>query len=526
MFAWGNASAATCTFNFQGLPSPGAYKGEYSVLVTFVYTWTHELDRPKNGGSVKFLEYDPSGSYPYGTDPLAAPANAGNASGTWSNKAFFSKVVLSAASANDEDSTLETRATFTVHAPLVDKEFNSPYVNVDLIPSTPTKVIVPALSADGKMTIYWYKSEGSIYYRIQRKVDSLGIWGTRYDSMGGNLSYDDSGTAGHIYYYRVCGINTKGQSAWRTGTNGCVVPVGKPASLAIPTTDADGSYTINWGAAAGANRYELQERESAGMFWLNVYSGSSMSKERTGKTPGRTYLYRVRGANSGSGLNGAWVTGANGVLILKPGAVAFQKTSISVTEGMAFATLKVVRTNGTSGAASVNYQTMDVSALAGQDYTKKSGTLNWADGESTTKTIKVPLLDDTATEAGEAFKVKLSGATGATLGYPRVTKVKIASNTKDAYAQAIPGTGGLSWQEIILDGPGTLEFDWRILSEDPADTLILMDNGVVVSTLSGSADWARKSVILTEGAHTIRWVYTGDLDDAGFIDCVRLAPNP
>jgi hypothetical protein len=75
---------------------------------------------------------------------------------------------------------------------------------------------------------------------------------------------------------------------------------------------------------------------------------------------------------------------------------------------------------------SVNYATANETALADSDYTANSGTLNWADGDTASKTIDVAILNDTAAESNETFVVILSSATGgATLGTPSTATVTI-----------------------------------------------------------------------------------------------------
>lgn len=78
-------------------------------------------------------------------------------------------------------------------------------------------------------------------------------------------------------------------------------------------------------------------------------------------------------------------------------------------------TLSVTR-SGTSGAASVDYTTQDGTALAGTNYKSVSGTLTWADGDNTTKTISVPIIDSGAigSDASDIkrFEVVLANPTG------------------------------------------------------------------------------------------------------------------
>ncbi len=71
----------------------------------------------------------------------------------------------------------------------------------------------------------------------------------------------------------------------------------------------------------------------------------------------------------------------------------------------------------------VNYATMDDTAVAGDDYVPVEGTLTFAPGE-TAGTIRVAVVDDAVDEADEeSFAVMLSGPSGATLAHSLATGV-------------------------------------------------------------------------------------------------------
>ena len=71
----------------------------------------------------------------------------------------------------------------------------------------------------------------------------------------------------------------------------------------------------------------------------------------------------------------------------------------------------------------VNYATMDDTAIAGDDYVPVEGTLTFAPGE-TARTIRVAVVDDAVDEADEeVFAVTLSGHSGATLAHALATGV-------------------------------------------------------------------------------------------------------
>ena len=63
----------------------------------------------------------------------------------------------------------------------------------------------------------------------------------------------------------------------------------------------------------------------------------------------------------------------------------------------------------------VGYATADGTATAGEDYTAVSGTLTFAPGE-TSKTVSVPIIDDSISDSGETFTLTLSNAVVASLG--------------------------------------------------------------------------------------------------------------
>jgi hypothetical protein len=94
----------------------------------------------------------------------------------------------------------------------------------------------------------------------------------------------------------------------------------------------------------------------------------------------------------------------------------FVVVSSSFAENAGNATITVARLDGAQGAAQVDYGTSDGTATAGADYTAASGTLTFANGE-TSKTFVVPILPDDLVEGDETFLVTLSNPTGgATVG--------------------------------------------------------------------------------------------------------------
>jgi len=107
------------------------------------------------------------------------------------------------------------------------------------------------------------------------------------------------------------------------------------------------------------------------------------------------------------------------------GSVQFTVSSIQVIEDVGALTVTVLRTGGASGNLSVDYATTNGTAIAGQDYTATSGTLNFASGE-TSKTFQIPITDDSTTEPDEIFRVELRNtSTLESLGAPSTLLVTL-----------------------------------------------------------------------------------------------------
>ena len=100
----------------------------------------------------------------------------------------------------------------------------------------------------------------------------------------------------------------------------------------------------------------------------------------------------------------------------QPGVLAFSSPAFSALENAGTATFTVRRTDGNLGAISASYSVTGGTAVAGQDFTAFSGTVNFATGEIE-KTISVSLINNFAIGEDKTIIVTLTGPLGgATLG--------------------------------------------------------------------------------------------------------------
>lgn len=110
-----------------------------------------------------------------------------------------------------------------------------------------------------------------------------------------------------------------------------------------------------------------------------------------------------------------------------PGTIQIESTLYDVTEG-AIVNIRVARSGGSSGDVSVDFTTMDGTAVGGTDYTATNGTLTWPNGISGNRTISIPIPNDSTAETAETFTLELSNVSGAALGANSTATVTIIDN--------------------------------------------------------------------------------------------------
>ena len=70
----------------------------------------------------------------------------------------------------------------------------------------------------------------------------------------------------------------------------------------------------------------------------------------------------------------------------------------------------------------------DGTAIAPADYASATGTLSWAAGDITERTITIPIVADGLAEPDETFSVTLSVPVGATLGATKTITIAVKKN--------------------------------------------------------------------------------------------------
>lgn len=182
--------------------------------------------------------------------------------------------------------------------------------------------------------------------------------------------------------------------------------------------------------------------------------------------------------------------------------VSFSAASVTVQEDKASITLTLNRTGNTTGTTTVDFSTKDLTAIGGQDYRVRSGTVTFNAAE-TTKTIEIPLIDDTLPEGVENFVVELGGSSGGTiLDNGGRTFVNILDNEAGSPTIfAIDTVGNLL--RLRADAPGTILSTTAITGLQQNEQLIGIDFRPANGQLYGAGSTGRLYRInTTTGAAT------------------------
>jgi hypothetical protein len=250
--------------------------------------------------------------------------------------------------------------------------------------------------------------------------------------------------------------------------------VGPNAAPATPTglspsfNSGTGVETLSWAAPSddhtpsAALTYNVRVGTTTGGSQLvsplsNTSTGTPLVPQ-DGNAGART-SYSLPGLASGdyhwsvqavdSGFAGS-AFASDGTFWVPPGQFNFSAANYSVGEGAGSATVTITRTIGsTVGAATVHFATSNGTATAGSDYTAVSQTVNFASGE-TSKTVSIPISDDSLVEGPETVQLLLSSPTNGGLGIQMTGTLTITDNDRAfAFSSATYSAGEASGHATV-----------------------------------------------------------------------------
>ncbi|HCN27876.1 MAG TPA: hypothetical protein DIT64_03650 [Verrucomicrobiales bacterium] len=244
---------------------------------------------------------------------------------------------------------------------------------------------------------------------------------------------------------RIARLNTDGtldtgfQSAM--GVNGPNNPV---RSVAV---QGDGRILLagEFSQVAGVIRHQLARLLPTGAFDNGFDAAVPLGAANFGNHVIQQPDGRILLATEAAGTDSIWrlFSGQLG----RAGVIQFSAGNHQANEGGGVQ-IEVARVGGSLGAVSVNYATLPGTAGTG-DFTPVSGTLDWVDGDTTSKFITVQVSEDAIPEPVEFFTVQLGVPSGgAFLGETALASVAVLD----------PGASDFARVRFTTDSSHAFEF--------------------------------------------------------------------
>ena len=252
------------------------------------------------------------------------------------------------------------------------------------------------------------------------------------------------------------------------------------ARSGFPTTPDAFQLSPGWAQAGFVTKVN---RDGSGLiFSSHLGTGSVRGSSIAVDESGNAYLTGCGSFPEFSSPPESSQTGCLFVVRISP-SFQLNTTSFVVSEDSSAVTATVTRTGETEGEVTVNFTTGDATATAGSDYMSSSGSLVFAEGEMS-KTITVPLLDDSMLEGDEAFQISLTNPSEAFGLGPSSATVTIHDNEVVNLEDYFPFSPGDTWTyQRIEDGASTQ------VTTSARKTVI---NGIVTQVFSNSLDGSRE----------------------------------
>jgi hypothetical protein len=174
------------------------------------------------------------------------------------------------------------------------------------------------------------------------------------------------------------------------------------------------------------------------------------------------------------------------------GAVRLVTRTYVVNENAGNVTIQAERIGATNGAVSVEYVTSDGTARSTLDYQPRSGFLQWADGESGTRSATIPIISDQTAEPSEDFFVTLQNPTGnLALQEPIVGRITIVDPLTPS-----PGTISVgAAQYSVQESAGVLFVD--IVRTGGTTGAVTVDVAAIAGSAKLTEDFTAQNTTLT-----------------------------
>jgi hypothetical protein len=284
------------------------------------------------------------------------------------------------------------------------------------------------------------------------------------------------------------------------------------SSGSYQVAQATGSLSVavdRVGGAAGAVSVEYRTQAGTASSGTNYTTKIGVLHWANGDAAAKTFSVPIAKASGFSGTrlfhvllssatSGATLgTPSNSLVTIKgegatsAGSLAFSGSSYSVPQKAGSVTISVQRAGGSSGTASVAYATANGTATAGSNFTNKSGTLQWANGDSSPKAVTVAISNAAPFSGDRTFTLALSSpSNGISVGNPGKATVTIAGSgtTGGGGGPSAPSQVGATAKSIAtpltIASVATWYIDWSAATPGsyPIAKYNVYSNGTLIGT--------------------------------------------
>ncbi|QLE55646.1 pre-peptidase C-terminal domain-containing protein [Nostoc sp. TCL26-01] len=259
------------------------------------------------------------------------------------------------------------------------------------LPNDPDAGFLPPNNAN-------HDGEGFVNYSIKPNANLT--TGTQIDALA-SIVFDTNDP-----------INTP---LWRN-----TVDISDPTSTvtALPSTTNNANFTVSWSGTdngSGIASYDIYASVNGGAFTLWQDNITTTSAQYSGAV-GNTYAFYSIAQDNVGNLQPVPLIAQATTQVIAGATTTVSISDVTVIEGLnTNAVFTVTLSAASSQPITVQYTTVNGSAIANSDFTPLTNTLTFA-ANQTSQTITIALLNDNLNEPNETFTINLSNPTNATLG--------------------------------------------------------------------------------------------------------------
>lgn len=411
----------------------------------------------------------------------------------------FARIIFDANDPIDTNTTLNTI------------DIGAPTANVNDLPEISTTLTFPVTWAG--IDDLNGSDVGSYDVYVSDNGGPWTIWQNRTTATSANFTGEEY----HEYRFHAVGVDNVGNVEPNIPTVEAFT-IATQGAYAVPDVfGADAGRTLSVPARTGvlANDPKLKTRKYTAQLVAGPTHGTLTLRPDGSFTyvPGATFTgldsftYQTKDSTN--------LLGNVATVALATQIASFAATRATASEARPSASYVVSLRKPATAVTTVDYEFQAISARLGIDFTGVPGTVTFQPGERT-KTIVVPLTNDTVDEADESFRIVLRSPTNTVIGMKAITTVTIKDN------DAAPKIGFSVATTSFNEGAGTVSLvvNLSAASERPISVQFTVPTGTAGGTARPGADYT-----FTPGTLTFAPGQTSKTITLGLIQETTLEPN-